>query len=812
MQKYFNNVQTRGGSAVAGARVTIRNADKSLATLYSDNGVTVTTNPLYTNTFGYFEFYAADGRYSIEIAGTGIGTQTISDVLLEDPADGSAALAASGGSALVGFMQAGTGAVARTAQDKQRETVSVKDFGARGDGATDDTLAIQTAIDSGASNVQFPAGTYVISARITVSASGVALQSSQGAVIQHKASVAVGFSALRIRASDVSVVGLTFDGSNASPPLSGNNSFVNVDANGGALDGIAFRQCKFRNLDGYGIYQFAVSGTLSNISLIGCEFKNFTASGTQGCVQLGGPGSAVIISKVRIDSCIWRSVNGSGVSVRSNNGADFLDDVSVTNCLYDAGTSAYTTIGVELWNARNVAITGNVFRNARMGLSIDADQYAVAGNTFENMGSYCIEAGDSNGAAFSGNAFKDFSYGIIFYNGAKDVSITGNTFRSAKAAATTTLNQGWAVQFSGSPTLTGPFERVTFTGNVLYDCSGLRLTRVKDAVIANNVSEVISVDHLGRIQVDPLCDGVFITGNRFRTSVDVNNLIALDGVRVHVRGNDLVSTTGATNTGSAIGNLSGSNLSDCFVEYNRAENFTYIANLQQSPTSSTRIFAKDNERLNCTNTITLPSTAGQKRETPSGGQSDNGDADVTLTGRSNRITRFTVNLTANRTVTLDAATAWQGQEFEVIRIAGGAFTLSVGGLVRLAPFERCKVVYNGSAWVLVEHGTVGGNGGTGVQTTSKSTGVTVNSTRGQITTHNAALAAGATVSFTFTNARINVDDQVQLWRKSGGTDLSYNLWVDSVAAGSCVIAIKNNTAGSLAEALVLGFAVRPCSL
>lgn len=52
---------------------------------------------------------------------------------------------ASGGSALVGFIQSGTGAVARTVQDKARESVSVKDFGAVGDGVTDDTTSILAA-------------------------------------------------------------------------------------------------------------------------------------------------------------------------------------------------------------------------------------------------------------------------------------------------------------------------------------------------------------------------------------------------------------------------------------------------------------------------------------------------------------------------------------------------------------------------------------------------------------------------------------------------------------------------------------------
>lgn len=81
-----------------------------------------------------------------------------------------AALAASGGSALVGFLQAGTGAVARTLQSKGRDTVSVKDFGAVGDGTTNDTAAIQAAINATPAGqvLFFPVGTYLVTSKLTV--------------------------------------------------------------------------------------------------------------------------------------------------------------------------------------------------------------------------------------------------------------------------------------------------------------------------------------------------------------------------------------------------------------------------------------------------------------------------------------------------------------------------------------------------------------------------------------------------------------------------------------------------------------------
>ena len=67
---------------------------------------------------------------------------------------------------LVTYTPAGTGAVATTVQAKLRESVSVKDFGATGDGVTDDTAAIQAAIDYAEANakvIYFPTGTFSVS-------------------------------------------------------------------------------------------------------------------------------------------------------------------------------------------------------------------------------------------------------------------------------------------------------------------------------------------------------------------------------------------------------------------------------------------------------------------------------------------------------------------------------------------------------------------------------------------------------------------------------------------------------------------------
>ena len=49
---------------------------------------------------------------------------------------------------------------------KLNDTVSVKDFGAVGDGVTDDTAAIQAAIASAPGTLEFPAGVYLCESRV----------------------------------------------------------------------------------------------------------------------------------------------------------------------------------------------------------------------------------------------------------------------------------------------------------------------------------------------------------------------------------------------------------------------------------------------------------------------------------------------------------------------------------------------------------------------------------------------------------------------------------------------------------------------
>lgn len=170
MERYFDVVQNRQGTALPGVTVTVYDSNGNLATLYSNPSFTPTTNPIYTNSDGEYAFYAANGTYSINLNLSGFFNETKLGVVLFDPSDAQTANQ-------INFLQAGSGAVTRTVQSKLRDTVSVKDFGAVGDGVTDDSTAIQNAVNTMTSGgtLVFPFGTYKINTSILIQNSDITI-------------------------------------------------------------------------------------------------------------------------------------------------------------------------------------------------------------------------------------------------------------------------------------------------------------------------------------------------------------------------------------------------------------------------------------------------------------------------------------------------------------------------------------------------------------------------------------------------------------------------------------------------------------
>lgn len=141
----------------------------------------------------------------------------------------------------------------------------------------------------------------------------------------------------------------------------------------------------------------------------------------------------------------------------------------------------------------------------------------------------------------------------------------------------------------------------------------------------------------------------------------------------------------------------------------------------------------------------------------------------------------------------------------VLSPATGA-VFSVNGLQVLANGGTTAKSFLASGTAGVGYAT--GAGGAVTQATNKSTGVTLNTVSGTLTTSSAtAMAASSQQSFTFTNSNIAATDTVSVsTQASGATALSYYATSSDVAAGSCTInLIRTTLAGNLSEAVKINF-------
>lgn len=192
------------GHPIAAPTITVCQANATgtpcapLATIYTDSTLTVAApNPFQGDGLGNYHFYAPPGRYVVQITGPGIsGTITYPDTILPADLSSTAAgnnisafgltlggnLSVAGNTTVSGTLTAGsfnpgsfnpssisvTGNVA-VGGPRPWVDVTAPPYNAKGDSSTDDTAAIQAAINAACAQtiqkpeIRFPAGTYILS-------------------------------------------------------------------------------------------------------------------------------------------------------------------------------------------------------------------------------------------------------------------------------------------------------------------------------------------------------------------------------------------------------------------------------------------------------------------------------------------------------------------------------------------------------------------------------------------------------------------------------------------------------------------------
>lgn len=208
------------------------------------------------------------------------------------------------------FLQSGTGAVERTIESRLRETISVKDFGAVGNGVADDTVAISSAITEALSgtyarNIFFPAGRYKVTSALPIIDKSILVmgenpRSSQIAPSGNFDCLTFKGTASRVADSGVVDCGIYANGMTGGFAVvvdwAQNTTFENFII-ADAQNCISLRQCgntSFRNtlldnvMGDYGVYAYA-SNTLRNGENDQIDIISFYDSVFQGNYTPGGP-------------------------------------------------------------------------------------------------------------------------------------------------------------------------------------------------------------------------------------------------------------------------------------------------------------------------------------------------------------------------------------------------------------------------------------------------------------------------------------------------------------------------------------------
>jgi hypothetical protein len=157
-----------------------------LATYTDSTGVSANINPIVLDSRGEANVWLSSASYKLALySATNVLIWTVDNLNGPDQAT-LAALAASGGSALIGYIAAGTGAVPTTVQAKLRESVSVLDFGASPSASALINNAAFAAAFAASSHVKVPAGNYSLSATLTLDGSnGFILEGDGAALANH---------------------------------------------------------------------------------------------------------------------------------------------------------------------------------------------------------------------------------------------------------------------------------------------------------------------------------------------------------------------------------------------------------------------------------------------------------------------------------------------------------------------------------------------------------------------------------------------------------------------------------------------------
>jgi hypothetical protein len=465
-QQFFNN---NGVPLAGGLLYTYAAGTSTPQTTYtSSSGNTAHTNPIILNSAGRvasgeiwltsnvtYKFVLKDST-DVLIATYDNISGIINSAILSNTSDPTQ------GDALVGFRQSNssgnlTNSVGRTVHQKLQESVSVKDFGAVGDNTTDDTSAIQAAVNqlTSGQGLYFPTGTYKITNEITLP-DGIAFNffgdGKRASLVQQYTANKNGFTSLSTFNSGPNECSIRDMGIVSSGNTSGygldttgikRSNFLNVEFSGWGYSGAAgagvrifnsliltFTNCSFYSCY-YGIYnEEGLSTNYNGGGIFGCTFEDIKAQAFKAAYTNG-----ISIIGNTIESCY-----GGGILITNGGGGLVIEGNYFEQNLTVTGAGTYYDIYLGPFSyVKGVDIRGNYFNGKiggetadyvpirvkyAYGLTVDANQLNASATSqllkFDTNAIvsqiYLGSIGFNSGAYSATNTYANLPATFYFYN------------------------------------------------------------------------------------------------------------------------------------------------------------------------------------------------------------------------------------------------------------------------------------------------------------------------------------------------------------------------------------------------------------
>jgi hypothetical protein len=552
-------------------------------TYTSSSGSIAQANPIVLDSSGRVpnEIWLTSGVFYKFVLKNSVGV-TIGTYDNIDGINDFSSFSASSGSSLIGYQPAGTGAVATTVQAKLRQTVSVKDFGAVGDGTTNDTAAIQLALNT-SSNVYFPVGNYRVTAQLNIVTSG---QTVYGDGDLSKLTADSGtFTVLRAyNVNDVTVKNLKINGAGSYTGISDGACLQFNNVNYGTASGLHCTNHGFAGVLIQNSYYMDVNNNLftsaagsTTTSLAGDIVCNYAGGynniNTNFCFGNGAYGITIqTIIDSPLDYQNYNQIINNQIGTHNSYGillyghtqntvyANIVSNNIITGITgirpdptygYTYGAGIYlqgdnqTICTNNFINSCNSSTTSDLLAPGAIG-STNSGNKIISNNVITDTAWYGITVRDPNGSSVAGqnitiennilrNCGTNAGQSSIQISNIGNVSVIGNRIYNQTV--------GCAILQSNTVTTDG----IIISNNVVNAFQyGIQLNYARSAIVSNNIltnptSNVMQLNN---------CNYCSVTGNNIQSGTQAGFNIRLTGSATYldnlVQGNKITSNQAAS--------------------------------------------------------------------------------------------------------------------------------------------------------------------------------------------------------------------------------------------------------------------------